>query len=95
MTRRDLQWFVGEVLRYRPLATVVLAVALVLPSLWELATGNLSAVTLLARLALALACLCRARVGGDRHRSQIRPDARTASRQRLSDSATLSTELDR
>jgi hypothetical protein len=54
MTRRDLQWFIGEVLRYRPLATVVLAVALVLPSLWELATGNLSAVTLLARLALAL-----------------------------------------
>ena len=55
MTPRDLQWFVGEVLRYRPLATVVLAVAVVLPSLWELATGNLSAVTLLARLALALA----------------------------------------
>ena len=55
MTRRDLQWFIGEVQRYRPLATVVLAVALVLPSLWELATGNLSAVTLLARLALALA----------------------------------------
>jgi hypothetical protein len=55
MTRRDLQWFIGEVLRYRPVATVVLAVALVLPSLWELATGNLSAVTLLVRLALALA----------------------------------------
>ena len=55
MTRRDLQWFIGDVQRYRPLATVVLAVALVLPSLWELATGNLSAVTLLARLALALA----------------------------------------
>lgn len=55
MTRRDLQWFIGEVQRYRPVATVVLAVALVLPSLWELATGNLSAITLLARLALALA----------------------------------------
>jgi len=55
MTRRYLQWFVGEVQRYRPLATVVLAVAVVLPSLWELATGNLSAVTLLGRLALALA----------------------------------------
>jgi hypothetical protein len=55
MTRRDLQWFVGEVQRYRPLATVLLAVAVVLPSLWELATGNLSAVTLLGRLALALA----------------------------------------
>jgi len=55
MTRRDLQWFVGEVQRYRPLATVLLAVAVMLPSLWELATGNLSAVTLLGRLALALA----------------------------------------
>jgi len=55
MTPRDLQWFIGEVQRYRPLATVALAVALVLPSLWELATGNLSAVTLLGRLALALA----------------------------------------
>jgi len=29
MTRRDLQWFVGEVQRYRPLATVVLAVCMV------------------------------------------------------------------
>jgi hypothetical protein len=55
MTRRDLQWFIGEVMRFRPLATVLLAVGLVLPSLWELATGNLSAVTLLARLALSLA----------------------------------------
>jgi len=61
MTRRDLQWFVGEVQRYRPLATVLLAVAVMLPSLWELATGNLSAVTLLARLALALA-VCAALV---------------------------------
>jgi hypothetical protein len=55
MTRRDLQWFAVDVQRFRPLATVVLAVALMLPSLWELATGNLSAVTFLARLALALA----------------------------------------
>ena len=55
MTHRDLQWFVGEVQRYRPVATVVLAVAVVLPSLWELATGNLSVVTLLGRLALAIA----------------------------------------
>ena len=55
MTRRDLQWFVGEVQRYRPLATVLLAVAVVLPSLWEVANGNLSAATLLGRLALALA----------------------------------------
>lgn len=54
MTRRDLRSFVGDVQCARPLATVVLAVALVLPSLWEVVTGNLSAVTLLARLALAL-----------------------------------------
>jgi hypothetical protein len=55
MTRRDLQWFVGEVQRYRPVATVLLAVVLVLPSLWELVAGNLSAVALLARLTLSLA----------------------------------------
>jgi hypothetical protein len=55
MTRRDLLRFILDVQRFRPLATVVLAVALMLPSLWELATGNLSAVTFLARLALALA----------------------------------------
>ncbi len=55
MTRRDLQRFVLDVQRFRPLATVVLAVVLMLPSLWEVATGNLAAVTLLARLALSLA----------------------------------------
>jgi len=55
MTRREFRSFVIDVQRLRPLATVVLAVALILPSLWELANGNLSAVTLLARLALALA----------------------------------------
>jgi hypothetical protein len=55
MRRRDIQWFAVDVLRLRPVATVVLAVALVVPSLWELATGNLSAATLLVRLALALA----------------------------------------
>jgi hypothetical protein len=55
MNRRDLRTFVLDVQRFRPLATVVLAVALMLPSLWEVATGNLSAVTLLVRLALALA----------------------------------------
>ena len=71
MTRSGLQWFIGEVLRYRPLATVVLAVALVCPPCgsWP---GNLSAVTLLARLALALAFCSRARVGPDRRRSQVR-----------------------
>lgn len=61
MTRRDLQRFMLDVQRFRPLATVVLAVALVLPSLWELAAGNLPAVTFLGRLALALA-VCAALV---------------------------------
>jgi hypothetical protein len=55
MTRKDLRWFVVDVQRFRPVATVVLAVGLLVPSMWELVTGNLSAVTLLVRLALALA----------------------------------------
>ena len=54
MRRRELHRFIADVQRFRPLATVVLAVALMLPSLWELATGNLSAVTFLTRLALTL-----------------------------------------
>ena len=63
MTGRDLRSFAGDVQCFRPLATVLLAVALVLPSLWELVNGNLSAVTLLARLALALP-VCAALVWG-------------------------------
>lgn len=55
MTRRDLHRFMVDVQSFRPLATVVLAVATIVPSLWELATGNLSAATLLGRLALSLA----------------------------------------
>jgi hypothetical protein len=55
MTRRDLLSFVIDVQRFRPVATVVLAALLMLPSLGELAAGNLPAVTLLVRLALALA----------------------------------------
>jgi ABC-type nickel/cobalt efflux system permease component RcnA len=55
MRRRELHRFIADVQRFRPLAAVVLAVALMLPSFGELATGNLSAVTFLARLALALA----------------------------------------
>ncbi len=54
MTGGDFSSFVGEVQRFRPLATVVLAVAMVVPSLWEVVGGNLSALTLLVRLALAL-----------------------------------------
>jgi hypothetical protein len=55
MTRRDLLSFVIDVQRFRPVATVVLAALLILPSLGELAAGNLPAVTFLVRLALALA----------------------------------------
>jgi hypothetical protein len=55
MTRRDLLSFVIDVQRFRPVATVVLAALLMLPSLGELAAGNLPAVTFLVRLALALA----------------------------------------
>jgi hypothetical protein len=55
MTRRDLRSFVVDVQRFRPMATVVLAAVLTLPSLFEVAAGNLSAVTLLVRLVLALA----------------------------------------
>ena len=52
---RDLLSFVIDLQRFRPVATVVLAALLMLPSLGELAAGNLSAVTFLVRLALALA----------------------------------------
>jgi hypothetical protein len=54
MTGRDVRSFADEVQRFRPLATVVVAVVLTAPSLLELTAGNLSAVSLLARLALAL-----------------------------------------
>jgi hypothetical protein len=55
MTRRDLRSFVLDIQRLRPVASVVLAVVVMVPSLWEVASGNLSAITLLVRLALALA----------------------------------------
>jgi hypothetical protein len=55
MTRRDLRSFVIDMQRFRPVATVVLAALLMLPSLGEFAAGNLPAVTFLVRLALALA----------------------------------------
>ena len=47
--------FAVDVQRFRPVATVVVAALLMLPSLGELAGGNLSAVTFLVRLALAVA----------------------------------------
>jgi len=51
----DYYFVEGEVQRRRPLASVVLAVLLTLPSLWQTVAGNLSVVTFLFRLALALA----------------------------------------
>ena len=55
MTRRELRTFAIDVQRFRPVATMVVAALLMLPSLGELAGGNLSAVTFLVRLALAVA----------------------------------------
>lgn len=54
MNRQDRRILSIEVARLRPVATVVLAALAVSPSLVELMDGNLSAVTLLARLAGAL-----------------------------------------
>ena len=51
---RDHQRFIAELSRLRPVGTVVLAALVVAPSLWEAATGNLSPVAVLERLALAL-----------------------------------------
>ena len=55
MNPREHEYFNGDVRRYRPVLTVSLAALSILPSLWESATGNLSFVTVLGRLALALA----------------------------------------
>ena len=63
MTRRDFRSFVIDVQRFRPVAAVVTAALLMVPSLLELAGGNLSAVTFLVRLALALA-VCAVLVWG-------------------------------
>ncbi len=54
MNLRRNQALAADMRRLRPIAVGVLATLEVLPSLFELATGNLSAVTLLWRLALAL-----------------------------------------
>lgn len=55
MKSSDYYFVEGEVQRRRPLASVVLAVLLTLPSLWQTVGGNLSVVTFLFRLVLALA----------------------------------------
>ncbi len=54
MNVRQHQALAADIRRIRPLAVVVLATLCILPSFWEVVTGNLSAVTLLGRLALAL-----------------------------------------
>ena len=55
MKRSDYYFVEGEVQRRRPLATVVLAVLLTLPSLWQTVVGTLAVVTFLFRLTLAVA----------------------------------------
>jgi len=55
MSWRDYRMLAADVQRLRPLAAIVLAIVLLLPSLAETITGNLPFVTLLFRLALALA----------------------------------------
>jgi hypothetical protein len=54
MNPRHHHQFVIDVNRYRPVLTVVLAAVTVVPSVWEAATGNLSFLTVLGRLALSL-----------------------------------------
>ncbi|HTU38542.1 MAG TPA: hypothetical protein VMF35_11140 [Acidimicrobiales bacterium] len=54
MKHRDFQHFTVDVSRYRPVLTVLLAALAVMPSVWEAATGNLSFVAVLGRLALSL-----------------------------------------
>lgn len=54
MNPRDHHQFIVDVSRYRPVLTVLLAGLTVLPSVWEAATGNLSFVAVLGRLALSL-----------------------------------------
>lgn len=87
MSGRDHQQFADEVSRLRPVLTVLLAALAVLPSLWEAATGNLSPVTVLVRLALALlvcGALVWATTGVVLHytRVQVRARATSASRNR-------------
>ena len=54
MTSSDYYFVEGEVQRRRPLVSVGLAVVVTLPSLWQTVTGNVTIVTFLFRLALAL-----------------------------------------
>ncbi len=74
MNPRDHQQFVFDVYRYRPVLTVLLATVTVIPSLWEAATGNLSFLTVLGRLALSLLVCGAAGVGDDRGHGALRTD---------------------
>jgi hypothetical protein len=83
---RDHQHFVVDVSRYRPVLTVVLAALTVLPSLWEAATGNLSVVAVLGRLALSLlvcGTLVWATTGVLLHYARVRIRSRSAPERRL------------
>lgn len=55
MRRRDYITLLHDVRRLRPLVVIVLATLMMLPSLYEMATQNVSALTLLFRLAGSLA----------------------------------------
>lgn len=86
MNPRDLHQFVVDVGRYRPVLTVLLATVTVIPSLWEAATGNLSVVAVLGRLALSLlvcAVLVWATTGVLLHYARVRLRSRSASGSRL------------
>ncbi len=75
-----------DVNRYRPVLTVLLAAVAVIPSVWEAATGNLSFVTVLGRLALSiLVCgtLVWVTTGVMVHYVRVRLHSRSASESRL------------
>lgn len=86
MNPRDHQQFLIDVNRYRPVLTVLLAAVTVTPSVWETATGNLSFLTVLGRLALSL-LVCGALVwvttGVMVHYARIRLRSRSGSESRL------------
>ncbi len=54
MNWRDYRMLAADVQRLRPLAAIVLAIVMILPSMSDVIRGDLPVVTLLVRLALAL-----------------------------------------
>ncbi len=86
MNPREHQRFLIDVNRYRPVLTVLLAAVTVIPSVWEAATGNLSFLTVLSRLALSLlvcGVLVWATTGVMVHYARIRLRSRSGSESRL------------